>query len=206
MIVAGLAADGLAGASRAMNDNAAKTDEVIPPEALMSLLRFIEELQRFTDRAGLPEPDYASPTLTCNPGVLRTEGDSLKLEFELRPPPAMALDEMRDGVGRVLAEIEKELSSVIAELTERRANSGFRSALDSATVELAMGALAAASLPLDVGVKAGCTEAGIYAAAGLHPVVFGPGIATGVIHAPNEYNLIADVEGAIRFYTQLLAL
>jgi acetylornithine deacetylase/succinyl-diaminopimelate desuccinylase-like protein len=206
MIVTGVTAEMLSGASAITNDNAASADEVIPYEILAVLLRFIEELQQFTDKAGLPEPDYAAPALTCNPGVLRTEGDRLKLEFELRPPPAMALGEVRAGVRRVLAEIDQEFSGLSAELTERRANPGFRSRLDSATVELAMGALAAAGLPLDLGVKAGCTEAGIYAAAGLHPVVFGPGVATGVIHAPNEYNLIADVEGALRFYTQLLAL
>ena len=91
-------------------------------------------------------------------------------------------------------------------MTERRANPGFRGALGSQTVELAANALAAAGLPVDFGVKAGCTEAGIYAAAGLHPVVFGPGIATGVIHAPNEYNLLSDIDGAIRFYSQLLTL
>jgi len=205
MIVAGGTAGTAADASQAKIANGAEIDEVIPRETLMVLLRFIQELQQFTDKAGQPEPDYAAPTLTCNPGVLRTDGDRLKLEFELRPPPSMAVDEVRDGVRRVLTKIEKDLN-VSAELTERRANPGFRSPLDSTTVELAMGALAAAALPLDVGVKAGCTEAGIYAAAGLHPVVFGPGIATGIIHAPNEYNLIADIEGAIRFYTQLLAL
>jgi acetylornithine deacetylase/succinyl-diaminopimelate desuccinylase-like protein len=173
---------------------------------LMGLLRFIEELQQFSDFAGQAEADYAPPTLTCNPGVVSVEGDQLKLVFELRPPPAMALEEVRAGVTRVVAKIEEELNGVTLELVERRANPGFRSPLNNATVELAMGALAAAELPLDVGVKAGCTEAGIYAAAGLHPVVFGPGIATGVIHAPNEYNLLTDIEGALRFYGQLLVM
>jgi acetylornithine deacetylase/succinyl-diaminopimelate desuccinylase-like protein len=74
------------------------------------------------------------------------------------------------------------------------------------TVELAMAALAAADLPLETGVKAGCTEAGVYASAGINPVVFGPGPSTGVIHAPNEYNLASEVEGAVRFYRELLQL
>ncbi len=92
------------------------------------------------------------------------------------------------------------------DLTERRANPGFRSPLDSETVELAMAALATAGLPLATNVKAGCTEAGIYAAAGLKPVVFGPGPSTGVIHAPNEYNLLGEVEQASGFYRELLRL
>jgi acetylornithine deacetylase/succinyl-diaminopimelate desuccinylase-like protein len=204
VMVAGVEA--LEGASPVANAETSTATATIPREALMGLLRFIEELQQFSDFAGQAEADYAPPTLTCNPGVVSVEGDQLKLVFELRPPPAMALEEVRGGVTRVVAKIERELNGVTAELVERRANPGFRSPLDNATVELAMGALTAAELPLDVGVKAGCTEAGIYAAAGLHPVVFGPGIATGVIHAPNEYNLLTDIEGALRFYGQLLVM
>ena len=64
----------------------------------------------------------------------------------------------------------------------------------------------AKNLKVKTSVKAGCTEAGIYAAAGLHPVVFGPGPSTGVIHAPNEYNFLSDVEGALRFYRELLLM
>jgi acetylornithine deacetylase/succinyl-diaminopimelate desuccinylase-like protein len=60
-------------------------------------------------------------------------------------------------------------------------------------------------LELRTNVKAGCSEAGIYAAAGLKPVVFGPGPSTGVIHAPNEYNLLSEVDEAARFYRELLA-
>ena len=198
--------EAIEGASIVADAEAIVAKATIPREALMGLLRFSEELEQFTANAGHPDADYASPTLTCNPGVLSAEGDELKLVFELRPPPAMALEEVRAGVMRIFAKIEQGLNGVTAELIERRANPGFRSPLDNATVELAMGALAAAALPLDVGVKAGCTEAGIYAAAGLHPVVFGPGIATGVIHAPNEYNLLTDIEGALRFYGQLLMM
>lgn len=185
---------------------AAEASGFIPREALTMLWRFINALRQFADNAGKPEPDYAPPTLTCNPGVIRTVDNVLRLEFELRPPPLMTLDQVREGVASIFAETARASEKVTATLTERRGNPGFRSPLDSATVELAMSALAAASLPLDVGVKAGCTEAGVYAAAGLKPVVFGPGIATGVIHAPNEYNLLTDVDGAIRFYCELLRL
>jgi acetylornithine deacetylase/succinyl-diaminopimelate desuccinylase-like protein len=67
-----------------------------------------------------------------------------------------------------------------------------------------MAAMARAGLPLETGVKAGCTEAGVYAAAGLKPVVIGPGPSVGVIHAPNEYNLLTEVDAAVRFYRALL--
>ena len=124
----------------------------------------------------------------------------------MRPPPGLALDEVRAGVARVAEEISHNAAGVSVALRERRASPGFRAAAASETVETAMTALARAGLPLDSGVKSGCTEAGIYAAAGLEPVVIGPGPSTGVIHTPNEYNFLSEVEGAVRFYRALLEL
>lgn len=188
-------------------EHAGPRENFIPAEAIAALSQFVAALNEFADRTGPAEPDYAAPTLTCNPGVIRTVGgDSITLEFELRPPPSLALDPVRKGVAAIVDRIAYGAPNVQFSLTEKRANPGFRSPAASETVELAMGALAQAGLALESGVKAGCTEAGIYAAAGLKPVVFGPGPSTGVIHAPNEYNLLSEVEGAVRFYRALLAM
>jgi acetylornithine deacetylase/succinyl-diaminopimelate desuccinylase-like protein len=178
--------------------------DFISGEVMNFLSMFIGVLTDFADRTGKPEPDYTAPTLTCNPGVIHSHGQTVLLEFELRPPPALSLDEVRKGVARLVEAVSGRWPDLQVTLTERRSNPGFRSAFGGETVELAMAALAAVKLPLEAGVKAGCTEAGIYAAAGLRPVVFGPGPSTGVIHAPNEYNLVADVVGALRFYRELL--
>ncbi len=176
----------------------------IPGQALTALYRFAEALQQFADRTGTAEPDFAPPTLTCNAGVLRSSPNTLTLEFELRPPPGLPLDSVRSGVERIAAEAFRSAGDVEPALVEKRANAGFRSRLDGETVECAMATMARAGLPLETNVKAGCTEAGVYAAAGLEPVVFGPGPSAGVIHAPNEYNLLSEVEGALRFYRELL--
>jgi len=180
--------------------------DFIPPPAIEALALFVAKLQKFADRAGVPEPDYAQPTLTSNPGLIKSRADSLTLQFELRPSPALPLETVRRGVGEITEEISRKISQVKLELAEARANPGFRSALDGEAVELAMAALARAGLPLESGVKAGCTEAGVYSAAGLRPVVFGPGPSTGVIHAPNEYNFLGDVGSSINFYRELLQL
>lgn len=177
---------------------------LIPRAALTALARFVVALQNFADHAGTEEPGYAPPTLTCNPGRIASAGDAIVLDFELRPPPGLALEVVREGVCAITARVARENGPITLTVEERRANPGFRSALDQETLEVAMGALARAGLPLNCGVKAGCTEAGIYAAAGLEPVVFGPGPSTGVIHAPNEYNLLEDVAGAIRFYREVI--
>jgi acetylornithine deacetylase/succinyl-diaminopimelate desuccinylase-like protein len=180
--------------------------EIIPPEVVTTAIRFIAGLRKFADNSGSVEPDYAPPTLTCNPGIIRSGSGSMTLEFELRPSPGLALDEIRKGVGRVADEVSRIAAGVSLTISEKRANPGFRAAPASETVEIAMRAMADAGLALNSGVKAGCTEAGIYAAAGLEPVVVGPGPSTGVIHAPNEYNFLSEVEAAVRFYRALLEL
>jgi acetylornithine deacetylase/succinyl-diaminopimelate desuccinylase-like protein len=180
--------------------------EFIPNDVFSLLLTLVDNLAAFANRAGRPEPDYAPPTLTFSPGVIQSSRDSISLEFELRPPPSLPLDEVRKGVRDIVQSLSDTFHHRKIRVTERRANPGFRSSLESETVELAMAALAAAGLPLETGVKAGCTEAGVYADAGSSPVVFGPGPSTGVIHAPDEYNFVSDVEGALRFYRELLRL
>lgn len=180
--------------------------EIIPLEVVTTMIRFIAALRKYADGGGGDEPGYAAPTLTCNPGVIRSASGSMTLEFEMRPPPGLALDEVRAGVARVVEEISRSAVGVSVAFSEKRANPGFRAAAASETVEIAMGALAAAGLALNSGVKSGCTEAGVYAAAGLEPVVIGPGPSTGVIHAPNEYNFLSDVEAAVRFYRALLEM
>ncbi len=176
----------------------------MPHGVLVSLYRFVEALKDFADRAGPREPDFAAPTLTCNPGVMRTNGNTVTLGFELRPPPGLSLDEVRRGVVALVDSLRQAWPGLAIELSEKRANHGFRSAAASETVEMAMAAMARAGIALQTGVKSGCTEAGVYASAGLAPVVFGPGPSTGVIHAPNEYNFLAEVEAAVRFYRAIL--
>jgi len=198
------ALDPLVGGAIEATDFDRSVADIIPPEVVTTTIRFIAALRKYADSGGSAESDYAPPTLTCNPGVIRSASGSMTLEFELRPPPGLALDDVRTGVARVVEEISRTAAGVSVALGEKRANPGFRAAAASETVEIAMGALASAGLELNSGVKAGCTEAGIYAAAGLEPVVIGPGPSTGVIHAPNEYNFLSDVEAAVRFYRALL--
>ena len=71
-------------------------------KTIAALAQFVEELERFADRVGEPEADYAAPTLTCNPGVIRTSEGSLTLEFELRPPPSLAVEKVLKGVGETV--------------------------------------------------------------------------------------------------------
>ncbi len=108
--------------------------EIIPLEVITMMTRFIAALRRYADSGGGDEPGYAAPTLTCNPGVIRSASGSMTLEFELRPPPGLALDEVRAGVTRVIEEISRTAVGVSVALDEKRANPGFRAAPASETV------------------------------------------------------------------------
>lgn len=176
----------------------------IPAQAISLVFQFIHALNHFTQSAGPAECDYAAPTLTSNLGVINTRDNRIVIQFELRPPPSLGLQLVRDGVEAIVQQLADGVQNLKLKLTEKRANSGFRSSSGSEAVELGMAALARAKLPLASGVKAGCTEAGVYAESGLQPIVFGPGPSIGVIHAPNEYNLLSEVEAAVRFYRALL--
>jgi acetylornithine deacetylase/succinyl-diaminopimelate desuccinylase-like protein len=57
---------------------------------------------------------------------------------------------------------------------------------------------------LELAAKSGCTEAGLYAQAGIPAVVFGPGRSAGNIHAPNEHVAVAELEAAVEFYTRII--
>ena len=191
-------------AARMEHDNP-QALEFVPHDVFVLLSMILHRLAAFASRAARPEPDYAPPTLTFNAGVIRSGRQSISLEFELRPPPALPADEIRVGVKEIVGQLSHSLSQQSIRVAERRVNPGFRGSLGSETVQIALASLAAAGLPLETGVKAGCTEAGIYASAGSSPIVFGPGPSTGVIHSPNEYNLVSEVESSLRFYRELLS-
>jgi acetylornithine deacetylase/succinyl-diaminopimelate desuccinylase-like protein len=197
-----------AGADAALAGLAAETSGraayLVPSVVIAILAQFDRALSEFAAAAGPVEADYAAPTLTSNLGLVSTRDEAIVLEFELRPPPSLALGVVRDGVGAIVQRLADSAPALSLNLVEKRANAGFRSRDASEAVQLAMAALAQAQLPLETGVKAGCTEAGVYAAVGLNPIVFGPGPSTGVIHAPNEYNLLSEVDAAIRIYRAVL--
>jgi acetylornithine deacetylase/succinyl-diaminopimelate desuccinylase-like protein len=73
-----------------------------------------------------------------------------------------------------------------------------------ALVDQVLTAMEAAGLPRVVATKAGCTEAGLYASAGIPSVVFGAGRAAGNIHAPNEWTSIAQLRQAVEFYAAFI--
>ena len=120
---------------------------IIPLEVVTTIVRFIAALRKYADSGGA-EPDFAADA-DLQSGVIQSTPGSVTLEFELRPPPGLSLNEVRAAVARVAEEVSRTAVGVSLALDESRANPGFRAAAASETVEIAMGALASAGLPLD---------------------------------------------------------
>jgi acetylornithine deacetylase/succinyl-diaminopimelate desuccinylase-like protein len=192
--------------ARRLEDETEVPRQALAANLLMAAAKFAEALQNFANRRTPADPDFGAPAMTCNIGKISSGDDALRIQFEMRPPPGISLDSISEGVESIRSVLTRRFDGIEATLTELRANHGFRSGPESETVEIAMAALARVGLALKTGVKAGCTEAGVYSAAGLTPIVFGPGTSVGVIHAPNEYNLLSEVEAAIRFYRAVLEM
>lgn len=178
----------------------------LPAAALEAVFRFAQRLHAETRSEIDSDPDYPAPALTCNLAMVHSTSSEIVVDFELRPPPSLAARKVGERVATITAELAPQFPELQIELKEIRTSPAFRTRADSETVALAAAALKRAGLEVQRDTKMGATEAGVFQAAGLSPIVFGPGPPRGVIHAPNEYNLLSQVEAATRFYRMLLEL
>jgi acetylornithine deacetylase/succinyl-diaminopimelate desuccinylase-like protein len=49
-----------------------------------------------------------------------------------------------------------------------------------------------------------CTEAGLFYQKGFPALAFGPGVARGNVHGPNEHNLMPQLQQAVSFYERMI--
>lgn len=166
------------------------------------LLALVLEAEQIAAETALVDPSFSPPALSWNLGKVEAEGGSLRATLDFRYLPG-------DGADRILSRLEGFLARerrerrIEASLAIERNNPPLATPSDSLPVAWSLAALAEAGLSTELHTKAGCTEAGLYAAAGIPSVVFGPGQAAGNIHAPNEWVAISDLERAVEFYTIL---
>jgi acetylornithine deacetylase/succinyl-diaminopimelate desuccinylase-like protein len=180
-----------------------------PPAPLAeSLVHFLFDLaseqQRILALADLADPSFSPPGLTSNFGRVSAEGAHVEATLDFRCLPG----EPPDGVIQALerfADQQRRLRRLDVRIDVVRDNPPLHTPADAAIVRASLAALAALGRPLNLGAKAGCTEAGIYAAAGIPSVVFGPGRAAGNIHSPHEHVAVTELRGAVDFYARIIA-
>ena len=126
-------------------------------------------------------------------GRVALEDGCAVFALDVRPIPG-------DDAERLLAPLADA-----AELRVVRKNPALETARDSALVRALEAAQRDAGLPVRVETKATCTEAGIFAAAGLEAVVLGPGTSVGNVHKPNEHTRVSQLHQAVSLYRAALA-
>jgi acetylornithine deacetylase/succinyl-diaminopimelate desuccinylase-like protein len=164
---------------------------------LLAVQRSCAQLR--ADFESLVQPGFDPPFSTVNNGILHLDAAGFRHVADVRRLPGEAaeralaahLDRLGLLAGAGLCEIG----------VDRRLDAPpFAAAEGSPARQALEQALAARGMPLDPEQKSGTTEAPVYAGAGMDTVVFGPGIAAGNIHKPNEHVPLAHLWQAIDLY------
>ncbi len=175
---------------------------VLPLEPLLDTSEHLERVLRRWCRRHMPA--FNPPTLTWNWGRIITDDHRLRLLLDVRPlpgqPHADILLRLREGLNRAMA----LTSGVSGALVVERNNASFHQPRRSQWVRQLQTAARRVGLSARLGTKVGCTEAGVYQAAGVPAVVFGPGRALGNIHRPNEHVTWTQLKHAVQFYRQVI--
>jgi acetylornithine deacetylase/succinyl-diaminopimelate desuccinylase-like protein len=169
---------------------------------LADLLQGLRDLEgRFGERK---DDAFDPPMTTMNVGVVDNREGSIKIQFEFRPVPEVALEDLSDAVG----ELDEMLSARHPALSVRaenlRYNPPMRDARGGALFQSAIETLAAMGEPAEGATKPTCTEAAVYSQLGIDTIVFGPGLSEGNVHRPNEHNFLSHCEKATAFYTRMI--
>ncbi len=178
----------------------------VPPmsPALFAAVReFVAALGSLAATEGPQDPAFTPPRMTANVGCIEGRGDTLTLTFDLRALPDGDRGALRRKVESLARGVEATYAGVRACITFERDDPPLPPA-PASVIDPALAAMAAAGLPRATATKAGCTEAGLYASAGIPALVFGAGRALGNIHAPNEWTSVTQLEHAVAFYTAFI--
>ncbi len=172
-----------------------------PWEEGLDCLEMAEAL--FTPLEKPKDKAFDPPHLTWNFTQMTETKEGWSLVFDLRPLPGQST--------------RTALKNFEAKLWKRFGHPGrewqFRIERDNPALDLnpkeplvreVRAALRSARIPVKMGSKAGCSEAGLYARVGIPSVVFGPGRSKGNIHRPNESVPLSQLKSAIRFYQHFL--
>jgi len=167
------------------------------------LFALLREQEAIVALAKTSDASFTPPRLTSNLGRLEAGNGGVEATLDFRCLPGEASEPIVAALDRFLAQ-EKRRRPIDASLLVERDNPPLHTPADSAVVSWSLRALEGMGLPMGLGAKAGCTEAGVYAAAGIPSVVFGPGRSAGNIHAPNEHVWLRDLERAVEFYARIV--
>ena len=149
------------------------------------------------------DPDFDPAHTVVNWGAAQIRGGEGQVVFDCRLLPGHSPQQLiaefenqaRRLSGRFGAELEIEVD---------RASPAMALNQPSELLSAAQAACRDVGLDDTPESKPTNTEAGIFAAAGVESLVFGPGRSIGNAHCANEHNLVSQLEKAIPFYRALI--
>lgn len=153
-------------------------------------------------KEGLAEFD--PPYTLLNLALAKTQGNEFKLTVALRTLPTFQSDEFMSLLNQSLLEIQNKYPDIPMTCTRIRESQPMKTDVSSKLIRQARAILQDMGLQDILITKSGSTEASIYAHMGAEVFVWGPGIAHGNIHRPNEFNYIYQLNHAVTFYEKLI--
>jgi acetylornithine deacetylase/succinyl-diaminopimelate desuccinylase-like protein len=165
----------------------------LPAFAKAPLIDFLAAWRRFDESLGARRDSAFEPDRTvASLGRVTLEAAHAVFRFDVRPIPGADPDALVSSL------------RTVAEVSCVRANPPLATPRDAPLVRAAEDAQRAVGLSPRVATKATCTEAGLFAQAGLSAIVIGPGPSVGNVHKPNEYTRVSELHRAVQLYRALL--
>ena len=174
--------------------------------ATLALSRELFSLWSRLALAQRPEQNLAFDPSRCvvNWGVARIAGARAELTFDCRLLPGHDPRALTTTFTREAVELGRARGALRVEVEVERSNPAMELKEPSVLLDAARAACRAVGLDDTPAAKPTNTEAGVFAAAGVESIVFGPGRSTGNAHCANEHNLYPQLLKAIEFYRALI--
>ncbi len=150
------------------------------------------------------DASFYPATITSNFGVARTERNALKFLYDFRLLPGQSVADIERKIRKELRIRLKTFPRFRCATEIERANPPLGGTPRDPLVRFAQTALRRSGHRPELVTKPSCTEAGVYERWGVPAVIFGPGLAAGNIHAPNESVSLSEVAKAAGLYEALI--
>jgi succinyl-diaminopimelate desuccinylase len=147
---------------------------------------------------------FDPPMSTMSIGKLESSEGIVKLVFEVRPIPDLALDDINAAISRLEDRLSARHPGLMVQIHNIRSNPPMRDARQGTLLGAALEVLSEIGLPAEPASKSTCTEAAVYSQLGIDTIVFGPGVSEGNAHRANEHNFLSQCEKAVAFYIRMI--
>ncbi len=140
---------------------------------------------------------YDPPISVLNIGKIETDTDKITITLSFRMLPKRDFQVVQRKLETVTSELK-------GKLTVERMINPMHTDPGHPIIQKSLSLCKEVGISAEIETKPVLTEASLYEERGAHCVVFGPGIAKGNIHKPNEWNDMDQLEKAVRFYEKVI--